>query len=79
MINDVSSSTRYRRRKESKDMLEYIHGGEKGALNGAWDFLTSSISYQQLKKLLIEFKKGRFIEKIQGKLTNVIKKSDIIL
>ena len=35
MIVDIKSSTRYRRRQESKDMLEYIHGGEEGAIFGA--------------------------------------------
>ena len=79
MINDASSSTRYRRRKESKNMLEYIHGGANGALNGAWDFLTSSTSYEQLEKMLLEFKKGKFIEKLQGKFTNAIEKSDVAL
>ena len=79
MISDVSSSTRYRRRKETKNMLEYIHGGANAALHGAWDFLTSSTSYQQLEKFLVDFKKGKFIEKVQGKFTNVIEKSDAAL
>ena len=60
-------------------MLEYIHGGANGALNGAWDFLTSSTSYEQLEKMLLEFKKGKFIEKLQGKFTNAIEKSDVAL
>ena len=35
MITDVKSSTRYRRRKETKNVLEYIHGGCQGAVYGA--------------------------------------------
>lgn len=31
MINSNASSTRYRRRKETKEMLEYHQGGEEGA------------------------------------------------
>ena len=36
---DANSSTRYARRNETKDVLEYIHGGKEGAILGAWDFL----------------------------------------
>lgn len=35
IISDFESRTRYRRRQETKEMLEYIHGGDEGALFGA--------------------------------------------
>ena len=35
MINNPHSSTRYRRRQEARNILEFIHGGEQGALYGA--------------------------------------------
>ncbi|CAH3165099.1 unnamed protein product, partial [Pocillopora meandrina] len=38
MINDYKSSTRYRRREETKNILEFIHGGFEASLYGAWDF-----------------------------------------
>ena len=38
MINDYKSSTRYRRREETKNNLEFIHGGFEASLYGAWDF-----------------------------------------
>ena len=30
MVSDVNNSTRYRRRQETKDMLEYIHDRGRG-------------------------------------------------
>ena len=38
-INDSANRTRYNRRIETKNILEYIHGGLSGALLGAWDFI----------------------------------------
>ena len=38
MITNGNSSTRFRRREETKSVLRYIHGGEDGATFGAWDF-----------------------------------------
>ena len=38
MVNNPKSSTRYRRRQETRNILEFIHGGEQGAIYGAWDF-----------------------------------------
>lgn len=40
-VSDSGSSVRYRRRHETKNVLEYIHGGEEGALLGAWDFIAA--------------------------------------
>ena len=37
-INDVTNSTRYSRQQETKDVLQYIHGGMEGAIFGTWDF-----------------------------------------
>ena len=53
IISDFKSSTRYIRRQETKEMLEYIHGGDEGALYGAWDFLASFAS-----KEIIELQTG---------------------
>ena len=37
MINDYNLSTRYRRREETKNILDFIHGGFEPSLHGAWD------------------------------------------
>lgn len=76
MINDVSSSTRYRRKTETKNMLEYIHGGVEGAIYGAWDFLTHAITAERLEQLLLQNNKGKFIAKLPGKFMNNLEKSD---
>ena len=76
-INDNSNSTRYKRQKETKDVLQYIHGGSEGAIYGAWDFLKRHASNELIEKLLLSYKRGKFLEKIYGKFTNVLEKGDI--
>ena len=39
MVRNINSSTRYRRRQETKNVLEFIHGGKEGSLYGAWDYV----------------------------------------
>ena len=77
MINDVTSSTRYRRRTETTNILEYIHGGKEAAIYGAWDYLTNAVGSTYLENLLLKFKRGKFIEKLHGKFNKAIEKSDI--
>ena len=76
MIDDVKSSTRYRRRNETKNILEYIHGGREAAVYGASDYLTNAVGSSRLEELLLNFKRGKFIEKLHGKFNKVIEKSD---
>jgi len=77
MMGNVTSSTHYRRRNETKNILQYIHGGSTGAIFGAWDFLTHATTYAQLEDLLLKFKKGKFIEKLQGKFSTAFEKSNV--
>ncbi|XP_066914986.1 uncharacterized protein [Clytia hemisphaerica] len=67
MINDNFSSTRYRRRKKTKAMLEYYHGGAEGANYGAWDFLQSNASSNMMEKLFLNHKRGKFLQTLYGK------------
>ena len=41
MVTNVNSSNRYRRH-ETKNVLEFIHGGKEGSLYGAWDYVSST-------------------------------------
>ena len=66
-INDSGDSTRYKRQKETKNALEYIDGGEKGALYGAWDFLCRFATTELMEKLIIGYRRGKFIQKNYGK------------
>ena len=61
-INDSSCTRRYNRQRETKKMLEYIHGGSDGALFGAWDFLVKYARKELVEKCILAFKKGKFIE-----------------
>ena len=51
---------------ETKDVLEYIHGGSAGAIFGAWDFLCKNTSNEQMETLLLDYKKGKFMVKLYG-------------
>ena len=64
MITDGNSSTRFRRREETKNVLQYIHGGEKGATFGAWDFLSANASKATMEELIGKYKRGKYIEGI---------------
>ena len=76
MINDYKSSTRYRRREETKNMLEFIHGGSEPSLYWAWDFLSANASEKIMSKLMGSYKRGKFIQAIFGKAISDYQKSE---
>lgn len=78
-IQSASNSTRYRRRTESQNILEYIHGGPMGSLFGAWDYLQSHAKPELMEKLILSYKRGKFLEKLYGKFTSVLEKSETSL
>ena len=43
-------------------MLEYIHGGDEGALFGAWDFVASFASKEIVDKLISSYKWGKYLQ-----------------
>ena len=69
-INKSSNRTRYLRQDETKTLLGYIHGGDEGAIYGAWDFLRRYASTELMEKFIIDNKRGKFFEHLQGKFTN---------
>ena len=60
MVLDTNSSTKYRRRCVSKEVMEFIHGGQEGAMFGAWDLLLSIGSSSQIEQLICNLKKANF-------------------
>ena len=48
-------------------MREYIHGGDEGALYGAWDFLASFASKEIIDKLISSYKRGKYSQGVFGK------------
>ncbi len=66
-ITNAKSGTRYRRREETKNVLEYIHGGESGAVFGAWDFLATSAPRATMEELIGKYKRGTYVEQIVKK------------
>ena len=69
-ISDYNSSRRYRRRKETSDLLEYIHGGNEAAIYGAWDFIKSAANNDIMEKLVMSFKRGKFLENLYNNFSN---------
>lgn len=61
MINNPNLSTRYPRRHETKNVLDFIHGGEEASLYGAWDYLSSSASESLMENFLGNYKKGSLL------------------
>ena len=62
MVTNVNSSTRYTRRNETKNVLEFIHGGKEGSLYGAWDYVSSTADNQTMDKLISGLKRGKYIQ-----------------
>ena len=48
-ITSYTSSVRYRRRNESQNVLEYIHGGKEAAVYGAWDIVQTNAKKETTK------------------------------
>lgn len=76
MINDYRSSTRYRKREESRNILQFIHGGTEPLLYGAWDFLSANASNEIMSKLISTYKRGKFLQGIFGKAVSDYHKSE---
>ena len=62
MINNRNSSTRFRRKEEKRNLLQFIHGGEVGSLYGARDYLSSHASTELMDELKSGYKRGKYLE-----------------
>ena len=70
MIDNIKfKSTRSEHTAKTKEVLEYIHGGEEGAVFGACEFLRRYATPEILQR-------GKFVEKLQGKFNDNFRKSD---
>ena len=74
LIND-HKSLRYKRLNETKNMLEYIHGGPEGALYGALDFIKRYAKEDLIEKFILDLKRGKFIEKLYGNFSKTFSSS----
>ena len=62
VITNVSSSTKFRRRQETKNVLEFIHRGKEGSIYGAWDDISSAADNQTMDKLICGHKRGKYLQ-----------------
>lgn len=76
MISSTSSSVRYRRRQESKNVLEYIHGGENAAVQGAWDVVKSFAGKDMISTFVANYKRGKLIQNLVAKTLKEHTQSD---
>ena len=58
MISNPSSSTHYRRRKESEKALRFINRGETSSFFGAWDYIVGNAPRELVTELLVAYRKG---------------------
>ena len=77
MIDNIKfKSTRSERTTKTKEVLEYIHGGEEGAVFGACEFLRRYATPEMLQNFVLSLQRGKFVEKLQGKFNDNFRKSD---
>ena len=55
---------RFRCKRESQNVFEYIHGDKEGALYGAWDFLQSNAKKEMMDSLIASYKKGKYLKDV---------------
>jgi len=48
-------------------MLQYIHGGEEGAILGAWDLIGAYATKETMDKLIACYKRGKYLQGVFGK------------
>ena len=75
-ITSRTSSLRFRRRKETKNVLEYIHGGEEGSLIGAWDYLAANAPKELMDDLIGKYKRGKYLEGIATEVMKGLSQSE---
>ena len=66
-ITSNTSTVRFRCKRESQNVLEYIHGGKEGALYGAWDFLQSNAK-EMMDSLIASYKRGKYLDVVSQAL-----------
>ncbi|RMX46918.1 hypothetical protein pdam_00014520 [Pocillopora damicornis] len=57
----VEENTKFRRRQETKNVLEFIHRGKEGSIYGAWDDISSAADNQTMDKLICGHKRGKYL------------------
>ena len=48
-------------------MLQYIHGGEEGAIFGAWDLIAAYATNETMDRLIASYKRGKYLQGVFGK------------
>ena len=76
MIQNRKYNTRFRRKEETSNMLQFIHGGEEGSLYGAWDYLASNAPTEIMDKLISGYKRGKYLQGIFGRASDLFNKSE---
>ena len=75
-ITSRTSTLRFDKKKETKQVLEYLHGGSFASLLGAWDYLQTNVDREMMDKLITGYMKGKFIQHKMSELTKKYETSD---
>ena len=79
MITDSGSSTRYRRRKETKKALTFLHGRETGSFYGAWEYIAANAPKELITEFIVMYKRGNHLRKIFSNAMNAHETSPIAI
>ena len=71
IITDSGFNTRYRRRKETKKALTFLHGGKTGSFYGAWDYIAANAPKELITELIVMYKRGNHLKKIFSNAMNM--------
>ena len=79
MISDRSNSSRFKRKTQTRQILNVIHGREHGAIYGNFDFLQTAASRETMDQLITNYKNGQFLQNKLDKVTKKFETGDIVL
>ena len=75
-ITSRTSTLRFDRKKETKQVPEYLHGDSFASLLGAWAYLQTNVDRVMMDKSITGYKKGKFIQHKMNELTKKYETSD---
>lgn len=53
-----------------------MHGGEEGAVYGAWDFIAANASKEVIDKLISSYRRGKYLQGIFGEAVHHFNNSE---
>ena len=67
MVSSPHSSARYKQRKETKNIVEFVYCGEGGSIFRTWDCLATGNQKIKMEKFIGTYKRSSFIQGVFGR------------